>query len=400
MRLQKIKKTWFGIVCIFLLLATFSKSVLAEEKVYKYTGDVTEFDYSQVKDEKSEYQKNNSNPSLTEDRFNSLQLSGVVLNKDKVNKHWERRDLESDGYGSVVWDPATATITIDSVNFSEFLKRYNDALNRANFILYFDAVDPDDTVTIKLKGKNIYKSMIEETKEALAEHNQEHPDQVRGPEFLEETVSIQANCNIVIEAIDDASLELQAYEIRQGKESYRPAISASSANGKRDVTIKGGHLKLSAYKDFQVISARNVVIENSVIEATSNEGKGILAEKSLNISGDSKITVNSNKTAMQGENITISSGEVVASSTSGYGIYTTNGNIDIKDGHVKAIGAEKMPAILAQTVTTDIKETPKMGIILGEGLSSLNNKLAVTDWIQSDENWYANSVFVPNDATK
>ena len=219
MKLQKIKKAWFGLLCVFLLIVTFSKGAFAKEKVYEYSDGVSEFDYSQVKDEKSESQKNYSNPSLTESRFNSLQLSGVVLSKDTANKHWERRDLKNDGYGSVVWDPATATITIDSVNFGEFLKRYNDALNRANNILYFDAVDPDDTVTIKLKGQNIYKPMIEEVKKALAEHNEKYPNQVRGPEFLEETVSIQANCNIVIEAIDNASLELQAYDIFRGNEN-------------------------------------------------------------------------------------------------------------------------------------------------------------------------------------
>ncbi len=399
MKLQKIKKAWFGLLCVFLLIVTFSKGAFAKEKVYEYSDGVSEFDYSQVKDEKSESQKNYSNPSLTESRFNSLQLSGVVLSKDTANKHWERKDLKNDGYGSVVWDPATATITIDSVNFGEFLKRYNDALNRANNILYFDAVDPDDTVTIKLKGQNIYKPMIEEVKKALAEHNEKYPNQVRGPEFLEETVSIQANCNIVIEAIDNASLELQAYDIFRGNENSRPAINASSTSGKRDVTIKGGHLKLSAYKDFQTISARNVVIENSVVEAISNEGRGIVAEKSLNISGDSKVTVTSNKTAMQGENITILNGVVKASSTSGYGIYTTNGNIDIKDGQVKAISAEKMPAILARVTTVDNKELPKVSIILGDTLSSLNNKLAVTNWIQNGENWYADSIFVPNDVT-
>lgn len=363
--MKKSKKIMaFGLSLLAIVGMTPIIAFSAEKKEYKYKGDVTTFDYTGLTHHSTEaggeYTKNLSNPVLTESRFKRIQAPGILLTKseeDKANpnKHWECNDINDDNYGRIVWDPATATLTLDNVNFSELGKRHDQSVNHANSVLDIAAVDPDDTVTIVIKGKNTYVPVL---KEVVEKYDKEHPDKPIEENAKTEQVFISVNCNLVIKAEgDDASLDIKSYGMVYGEEverSHAIQVWDSEKNIFHNLTIESGTLNLEGFKSGNAIAAGSVTINGGTVNATSKETSAITAR-------DGKITING--------------GTVVAKA---------------------AIGT---PAMYARTngIQND-SIIPENGIVLGKNMRSLGYIPVITQLISDGEigTYHADTVFAPN----
>ena len=357
---DKIRKIFTSSLAVLTVVGTSPMIVVsADAKKYEYDG-AADFDYSEIKYHGSsnnhslpryyETDKNLSNPKLKEDRFVRLQAPGMELDSTDVNKHWECNDIDDDGAGNIIWDPATATLTLDNVDFGKLSYRHDQVDNHANATLDIAAVNPNDTVTIVIKCKNVFKPILDEAKK------KDIIDRL-GKDYVSEQVMISANCNIVIKAGDEnASLDVESYSMSRGEEASKyHAIQAwdPDTGAFHNLTIESGTLNLKAFKSGNAIVAASVTVNGGTVNATSLEDTAITAR---------------------------------------------NGKITINGGTVVAKAASGKPAMYARTINiNDAGTTPEIGIVLGDDMRSIGNKPLVTKLISDGDagTYHYDTVFVP-----
>lgn len=327
-----------------------------------------------------------------EERLNFVNVNSTRLSDPNNTKSFMKL-----GEGTLTWDPATFTMTLDNITV------VGDGWNTSGAIeIVFEEAQQDNQVTLVLKGEN----SITSTSTAIYCRNGDLT--IRAEEGASLTVdsvynSIHGNyLNSIWVENGSLTIEDGSYDMKAGY----PVINASA-----DIAIGGGaQMKaVSTNGNALYTGGGTIQIDGAAVSATATNGTAISGAAGVSIQNGAQVNAGTTAkmSAIYSEqgNIEVK-GEttsVTASSTQDSAIFTRNGNIILESGTVNVTAAKGFSPIVARTSGTanDPASVPaaQEKIQIGEGLTLNGAKVAATNWKTADGEggYYSDVMLVPAD---